>query len=50
MKNPPGYNLNCANCKFVTSLKKKKIYLNYLISKTVAGSNRIWNQLSLTSR
>ena len=24
MKNPPDYNLNCASCKFVTSLKKEK--------------------------
>jgi len=24
MKHPPDYNLNCASCKFVTSLKKEK--------------------------
>ena len=24
MKNPPDYNLNCASCKFVTTLKKEK--------------------------
>jgi len=24
MKKPPGYNLNCASCKFVNSLKKEK--------------------------